>query len=996
MARSITTEHQQSAVSERSTPAVQKVPQAQELNGSSKPNWYVRLFRAMFRYRKTTLTLLVLITLMTSVLLSYLDNSLEHSVDLPLNVREKATLDYSWSILQEIGKNEHTYTSRHNDEVHDYLELEIKSLITGVRYAEYDNDLNYTNNLMFQVKYPGYDSVSYYESNNLLVRINGSDSSLPAFLLSSHFDSVPSSYGTTDDGMGVASMMGVLRHLCSEYSKQPQRTIIFNFNNNEEFGLYGAKAFLNHPWSQQVRYFLNLEGTGAGGKAVLFRGTDYGIVKHYSSVRYPYANSLFQQGFNNDLIRSETDYVVYKDLGHLRGLDLAFFKPRDIYHTAGDSIKNTNVKSLWHMLSNTLDFTKHIISGEINLDSVKVDTKGNNSDAASYISFMNFFLCAAISQVFAVNIVFLVVGPCIVLLLFFFVFRYKKGWDVNFVNSTKFPLSLMFSVCLLSFVTDVLLVLFNLFIANNSVEVLVLTLFSIFMLSNYLFLNLFNLVFRLFKGHQHDEKLVLFLQIFFLSWIVLFSSSVKLSQKNPGDDHTGEALFVVLYCAPMLTSTIGLLGWMIHKSKQSKPLRAYDDQLPLLGLSASAQHGASDVNSLGDCSLLSLYPEDIEGHARVENSFYYDWFIQFVLMVPVPSFIICNWGYLIVDGLHKSIQESAGIQGLIYKVIQIYVIAWAIIFIPFVFKLNRSIVLIFLGLTVSGLLILGTKAPFDAENPLKLHFVQTLDVDSVPAQNVVIVMARLSSYVSDVLADIPSLKIAHERVHQESIGDGMLLYSWNSTLVPHVVPGIDSINDYLHLEVLKNSSTSSDAPFGLLTGELRISAPKNRNCKLSFTNSHNSVKISENKEQSNYPVKRAIIYDSNKTPNETYLHLGGIPEGFSRDHNGNYLFRSSQGIKELQLNKLDWDVPYHLSVQWVPEVVDSRVDDASSINVIKLGVEVKCYWSELGAVSDGREGDFSVFESVPAYQELLHYSPNYVSWANLERGLVSVRRYIEI
>ena len=54
--------------------------------------------------------------------------------------------------------------------------------------------------------------------------------------------------------------------------------------------------------------------------------------ENFGGVRYPYATSIFQQGFNNHVIHSETDYKVYKEAG-LRGLDLAFYKPRDKYHT---------------------------------------------------------------------------------------------------------------------------------------------------------------------------------------------------------------------------------------------------------------------------------------------------------------------------------------------------------------------------------------------------------------------------------------------------------------------------------------------------------------------------------------------------------------------------------------------------------------------------------------------------------------------------------------
>jgi len=46
----------------------------------------------------------------------------------------------------------------------------------------------------------------------------------------------------------------------------------------------------------------------------------------------------------------------------------------------------------------------------------------------------------------------------------------------------------------------------------------------------------------------------------------------------------------------------------------------------------------------------------------------------------------------------------------------------------------------------------------------------------------------------------------------------------------------------------------------------------------------------------------------------------------------------------------------------------------ASTRSIMLGmrVQVECFWGDM----------------VPAYQEVVHYSPNWVTWANKERGLV--------
>lgn len=970
----------------------------------SKPNWFIRLIRATFGYRKTSLTFLVAITLLVTVLLSAYDNSLEYTVSLPVDKHESFLLQSSWDSLQKIALVEHTYTSEGNDYVHDLLEKKIVELAAQKLYIEYDNDLNGTNNVMFAVNYLNYDSVSYYESNNLLVRVNGTDLSLPAYLVSAHFDSVPSSYGVTDDGMGIASMLGLLEYFAGDKTKQPLRTVIFNFNNNEEFGLYGANALLSHPWFKQIKFFLNLEGTGAGGKAVLFRGTDYGILKHFAKVRFPYATSLFQQGFNNRLIHSETDYAVYKDKGGIRGLDLAFYRPRDLYHTGGDNVKNVNKKALWHMLSNTLDFSKFIAYERIDLDDEYSDGSGasTSGEFAAYSSILNYFFALPLSQIVIVNVVLLVIVPVVSLLLLVLVFHYKKGWGMNFVNVIKFPISFVLSVIILSFVTDVLVVPTNSFLVNSSPGTLVSTLFATFLLLNYLFLNGLNFVFKPFKGHQHDEKLIVIIEASFLTWLVLVWSTVKQAKNKIGDDHTGEFIISFLFVLQAVAALLGLFGWSLKSSKRQISLTG-DDYQPLLGSSSEHHYNSNDDDSLADSSSHSLQSafSDHQHKPHDNKSFSYDWLIQFLIIVPVSSFLIYNSGWLVLAGINKSIQESLNAQDFIYKIIQAFVIVWAVPFLPFIFKLNRVFVLALVVILIQGTILIGTKAPFDLENPLKLRFLETISLNVKPATNVVSVSGRSISLISDILEDIPSFKESKGSLLTESLGDGLLLYSYNSHLTPKLIPGVKSVEEYLSLEILQNSSSGSDSPFGLLTGEIKIHAEKNRNCKISFNTTDSVIKIF-GKEQSTAaktsPVKTVVVYKDEKFGNSSIptISTSGVPEGFSRDSEGNYVYKDFQGIGQLQLNKLDWDKPYHISFQWVPEVVELEVD-LKKINVKKLGVNVECFWSGLLEVEEFSATERTEsFEQIPAYQELLHYSPNYVKWANRDRGLVSVTKYVEI
>lgn len=978
------------------SPSAHKPPRSQLAQSAPlRANWFVRFFRSVFGYRKTSLTFLVALVFAATLLLSWADSLLDFSVDMPTSKHEQAVLLRLWESLQKIARTKHTYTSEGNDEVHAYLEAHIALLVAKKPYMELDTDKNGTRRVMFDVKYLSYDSVSYYESNNLVVRVNGSDLSLPALLVSAHYDSVPTSYGVTDDGMGVASMLGLLEHYSSV--SQPKRTIIFNFNNNEEFGLYGAQAFLAHPWFSQIAYFLNLEGTGAGGKAILFRGTDYGIVRHFSSVRFPFASSLFQQGFNNRLIHSETDYSVYIKAG-LRGLDLAFYKPRDIYHTTRDSIQNTNIKSLWHMLSSSLDFVEHVSSQTIDLDE-EVHAEAGKRDLALYTSFWNHFVVFSVSQVVSANIALLVVVPVASLLLLFIIFRCNKGWGFNFVNAIKYPLSLVASVLVLTFVSQVIVVPSNPFLVNSSIGLLVATLFSLFLLLNYIVLNGLNLVFKSFKGHQHDEKLIVMCESSFLTWILLLWSTVKLSHNKFGDDHTGELFIPILFLLQAAACFLGFLGWCFKPSKKVKVSR--EEHQPLLSSNGLNYGAQDDDDSLAPSSSLSLqsgFSENCEVHET--KSFSYDWLVQFLVIVPISSLIIFNSGSLILNGLNKSIQESLSAQNLIYKFIQIFVVGWSIPFLPFIFKLNRIIVLALSLVLLYGFIAVNITDAFNDANPLKLRFLETISMDTSPPTNLVTVSARLMDVVKDVLEDMPSLKDSKTELSIDSLGDGMLLYSYETPLIPHLVPGVKNLTDYLSIDVLKDSSSVSDSPFGLLTGELKINVPRNRNCKIDFNMSNTVIKVSDTKfmESKRSPVRTVIVYNEDKYENKSSSVIGaGVPEGFSRDSKGNSVFKDMDGISQLQLNKLNWDKPYHIGFQWVPEIVESESVWSEKIRTKKLGVNIECYWGDLDQLAEkDKAGNPVVQDRVPAFEELLHYSPSYVSWANRDRGMVSVTKYIEV
>lgn len=171
--------------------------------------------------------------------------------------------------------------------------------------------------------------------------------------------SVSTGYGATDDGMSCVSLLQLLSHFSSG-GKQPKHGIILLFNNAEEDGLLGARAFSYSPLRRFIHTFVNLEGAGAGGRAMMFRATDMQVAKAYSLSPHPFGSVVAADAFKQQVLGSGTDYAVFSDVFGHRGIDIAFYEERARYHTEEDDARHTSVASIWHMLSAALASTQRL------------------------------------------------------------------------------------------------------------------------------------------------------------------------------------------------------------------------------------------------------------------------------------------------------------------------------------------------------------------------------------------------------------------------------------------------------------------------------------------------------------------------------------------------------------------------------------------------------------------------------------------------------------
>ncbi|CAM6082858.1 unnamed protein product [Calypogeia fissa] len=236
-------------------------------------------------------------------------------------------------------------------------------------------------------------SLVYANLRHLVVRISPSDfykSKENAILISSHIDTVITSPGAGDCSSCIAVMLELVRSL-SHWAGGFKNSVIFLFNTGEEEGLDGAHSFMTqHPWSPTIRAAIDVEAMGIGGRATLFQaGSDKWLLQQYASVaKYPAAQIGAQDIFHSGLVKSATDFQVYREIGGLSGLDFGFVENGGVYHTKNDKIEFLRQGSLQHIgedllallkkvgLSDELEFLRRNSSGSEKMEMVYFDILG--------------------------------------------------------------------------------------------------------------------------------------------------------------------------------------------------------------------------------------------------------------------------------------------------------------------------------------------------------------------------------------------------------------------------------------------------------------------------------------------------------------------------------------------------------------------------------------------------------------------------------------------
>lgn len=927
-------------------------------------------------------------------------------------------LTEAWQDLQIISNGFHPYNSRRNDQVRDWILTRINSILKGngvatrreqapaIVFSDMTSNVTFSNSGQSAGSNVGREpGVSvYFEGTNIIIYIRGSDDEdgewwarkqthnevRGGVLVNAHYDSVSTGFGTTDDGIGVVSIFQLVKHFTAD-GHQPKKGIVALLNNGEEDYLNGARAFSQHPMSQFAHTFLNLEGAGAGGRATLFRGTDTEVVRFYQRSKYPFASVLSLDAFRRGFVRSQTDYIIFRELG-LRGLDLAFMEPRARYHTEQDDTRHTNIDSLWHMLSAALSTLQGLTSDTSStFDGKSTEmgkiASGKGSDPVYFDLFGKFLAVFRLGTLFALSVTLLTVAPIILIILGvvlykvdkFYVFSSTKhhhhsegddfvslyGWRGVF----RTPIIIILAsagVVGLAFLTAKV----NPYIIYSSPYAV----WSM-MLSAWLYVSWFLSRAADFVRPSAFHRTYALLWMFICGWLILIAVTV-LEQRS----RIASGYFIVFFFGGIFLATAISFCELFGLPRKSDYANEVEGQDHLPNISSRPESSSTDRAPSGPSSEdrvnePNLPPDDEddvaettsllrndreatfahyttthpEAHGQEQNTLedskerkvYGDeqpwswalptwtWLIQFILLAPIVIVLVGQIGLLLTSGAYQTLADGNSALTL-YVGIAVLSIFLFVPLAPFLHRYTYHIPT-FLLLVFTGTIIYNLVAfPFSANNRLKLYFIQTVDLDT--GVNEVSLTGVRDKYLIQAIRNIPSANGQSPKCSKSETRNGLVKCAWNG-IPPQVVKDT-------HPAVPPNFGYS-DWLFVNVTREpdrnealFYLWGRDTRACKIQFDS----------------PIA------------DFRVDGAGDDKRFSRV--------SNDGSKEIRLWSRTWEKPWSVHVRW--EVNEADPDRGNGMDG-----RVVCLWSD-----DNETG------VIPALDEIRHFAPVWVAVSKLADGLV--------
>ncbi|UKZ83905.1 hypothetical protein TrVFT333_011720 [Trichoderma virens FT-333] len=859
----------------------------------------------------------------------------EHSLKQGLNLSE------AWFDLQTITKQYHPYNSRANADVREYLIKRSQNILdrNGVPYktettGEFEqsaaretldaprakrapgatifddriSNVTWTVDSLLQSTKGGSKTWQgyYFEGDNFYVYIHGKEdpegdwwasqagaakySKSGGVLVNCHFDSVSTGYGATDDGMSCVSMLQILSYFTTE-GHQPKHGVVLLFNNAEEDGLLGARAFGYSPLLKFCHTFVNLEGAGAGGRAMLFRTTDLEAAEVYSKSPHPFGSVVAANAFERGVIKSGTDFEVFAPNFGQRGMDIAFYHPRSRYHTEDDDARHTSVRSIWHMLSAALasaerfsEITGTVFSGDRPDGDKSLAQTGKPTEGVYFDCGWRGFFRYPLALIFAAGLtigaVLLVakVNPLIIyssgyavwaqLLSLFYCSFWLIMRGANFVRPTAlhrgFALIWLF---ILSWIVQVIAAL-----AEDRIHVGGLYFTAFF--HTAIFVALFISLVEQFALPGKEEFANQYQDDAAPEHTRIASSENTITGHEDDQDDQGYAA--------------------AESATETTPLRAGEqgygsnDQQPTF---ASTYRRSAQTYGQPAPSPLRSYPPYEHEQAWSGRLPTWTWIIQFLLLAPIHVILVGNLGLVQTSAMAMNGADGGSLLPPIMGV-GVMSILLLLPLTPFMHRISRHVPLFLFVVFVATFIYNLAAFPFSNNARYKLYFQEVIDVD---AGTNVASLSGISEYVHAVVASVPSAT-GQDIECKPSTRSGLTACEYDaSSLPPYLANGTEP-KDLI--------TVTSSKSFDGKTANVNVDALDTKMCILMLS-----------QPVFGFEVKGAAPADR---------RFGTIP----RD-----------GLRVITLFRREWEGPWDITLQ--------LTDGDRVLDEDKLEVTVKCAYSDM-------------------------------------------------
>ena len=255
--------------------------------------------------------------------------------------------------VEALAKEPHYLGSPAHNQVRNYIVDELQELGLEVQTQE-----GYNLNKQGELARP----------QNIIARMEGSGDG-EALVLMTHYDSaMHSSYGASDAGSGVATILEGIRAFL-ERNTSHKNDIILLFTDAEELGLHGAELFVkDHPWAEDVKLALNFEARGSGGSPFMLletNGKNAKLIEAFkdADTNYPVSNSLAYSIYK--MLPNDTDLTILREQGGINGYNFAFIDDHFDYHTAYDIPENLDMETLAHQGSYLMPLLNYFSNEDI-------------------------------------------------------------------------------------------------------------------------------------------------------------------------------------------------------------------------------------------------------------------------------------------------------------------------------------------------------------------------------------------------------------------------------------------------------------------------------------------------------------------------------------------------------------------------------------------------------------------------------------------------------